>query len=493
MPKPRILVVGAGPAGLSAAETLLDRSRGAVDVEIRTLEPYLGGNASSFTTPDGRVVEQGLHCFFGYYKEMAALLARAGVDIGKTSSSGQGHLRVWEPRDRRTHDLYLGANAPRTLFSGLSYSGMTLGEKVATALFFARVFPEVARPIPERLDDLCFTAFCLERGLPASLAGTSLWRIHREAEFNMPGEVSAFVILHAIKMLGRDFTTSEYSFPMGSMSELWWEPVAARVASLGGRLTRLEELRGMRHDGRRLTSLRFRKLAAPPTTGFMEAPFEVTEDRWTMDFDAAIFTISAETFQGMFREDRALMRLPGFAAIARMGSVSPMGLHVWHREAVRSGPRTLITGLPCPLGTAMDVKPFHPSYRNDARFGAVLHFVGPETDSEDVPDERLLEEALAAIRRVDGYEGFTRGGVLDYALVRNHTPHRRYWNTEPGSLRFKPQPHEALENLWLAGDWVRGDCEFPCMETAIRSGRAAALDLLGWLGAGGLDSRRAGR
>lgn len=489
MRKPRILVVGAGPAGLAAAEALLSKAGGSIDLEIRTLEPYLGGNASAFTTADGRVVEQGMHCFFGYYREMEGLLRRSGVEIDRSSTSGLGHLLIYEPRDQRTHHLYLGANAPHTLFSGLGYTGLSWTEKLRIALFFARVFPEIAAGVGERTDDVCFNAWCLERGLPPSLLRTGLWRIHREAEFNLPGEVSAYAVLHAIRMLGRDFNTSEFRFPMGSMSEIWWEPVARRIESLGGRIVRLQELCGMKYEGSRLSGLRFREIEAPPEDRFLEAPFTGKGERWAEDFDAAILTVSAETFQAMFREDRELMNLQGFAAIARMGSVVPMGLHVWHKASVSSGPRTLVTGLDLPLGVAVDVKPFHPSYRNDARFGAVLHLVGAEAGFEDWPDEALLDRALESVRRVEGYEAFTREGVLASSLVRNKTPHRRYWNTEPGSLRFKPQPHEALSNLWLAGDWVRSETEFPCMETAIRSGRQAAQGLLKQLASGEITAR----
>ena len=81
---------------------------------------------------------------------------------------------------------------------------------------------------------------------------------------------------------------------------------------------------------------------------------------------------------------------------------------------------------------------------------------------------------MAALRRLEGYEAMTEEGVLAWEVVRNRAPHQRYWNAEPGSLRFKPGSVGPLERLFLAGDWIRNALDFPCMETAVHTGRSAA-------------------
>ena len=119
----KVMVVGAGPAGLTAAEHLLDE-RGDLQVDLLTLEPYLGGNASSWTTPDGRVVEQGQHIMAGFYREMTALLDRAGAGRDTTTDSNHGHMLIWEERDGRAHRLHLGPSAPGALLDGLMDYGL---------------------------------------------------------------------------------------------------------------------------------------------------------------------------------------------------------------------------------------------------------------------------------------------------------------------------------------------------------------------------------
>lgn len=475
----KVLVVGAGPAGLAAAERLLAEGKGRHDVTVVTLEPYLGGSAASYTTKDGRVVEQGQHIMAGFYREMRGLLSRSGVDPEATTSSNRGHVLVHEDRDGQTHHLQLGVSSPRALVSGLAYTGFSLWEKIGFAACFTRGLAEVARGVPEEYDDLCFSAWCLERGLPPSVLSTNAFRASREAQFNWPGEISAYSILQALREMGRDYTTSEVRFPMGSMSDIWWEPVARRIEALGGRIVRGRRLSRILHDGRRATGLVFDRLnLAGLPEDFLDDNVPVEAKETWRGFDVALLAICPGSMQNILKESPGLTEMAGFAGIPRVRTVSPMGLHVWHREAVANPVRTLVLGLKPPFAIAVDNKPFNPAYRDDARFGSVLHFVGQETGFEDWTDVELLDRALNGIRQVDGYRKMDRAGVLAYRLCRDKASFRRYWNSEPGSLKYKPWPRTPLAGMWLAGDWVRSDNDFPCMEMAIRSGRDVARQVL---------------
>jgi hypothetical protein len=473
----KVIVVGAGPAGLAAAESLLDRGRGEIDLTLLTLEPYLGGSAASFTTRDGRVVEQGQHIMAGFYRDMAGLLKRAGVPREKTTVSNRGHMRVWEDRDERTHDLHFGASSVGALFDGLRYSGLSFGEKLGFGSFMARMITRVLGGVPEAWDDVCLSALCLELGCPASLVGTNLFRCSREAQFNYPGEISAYSVMQTLRELARDYSSSEVRFPAGSMSDIWWEPVGRRIEALGGRILRGWQLVGLQHRGGRLSGLVCDQLDAKRMPdGFLEPPFPVIRGArrvWT-EFDEVVLAIPTGSMQRILARDPSLAALPGWAGIPRLTTVAPMGLHVWHRAPVTRGPRTLVAGLLPPMAIALDNKPFNPVYRDDPSYGSVLHFVGQETGFEGWSDEELLHRAIRGIQRVDGYENIDLEGVLAYRLVRDRVPHRRYWLSEPGSLRHKPQPVSPLQGLTLAGDWVRSKADFPCMETAVRSGRHAA-------------------
>lgn len=473
----KVVVVGAGPAGLAAAEALAGRC----EVTLVTLGHILGGKACSWQRDDGWTVEHGQHVMLGFYDELRALLRRSGVDPEVATCSTEGDFTVYEERDGGTHQLHLGHASLHTLLEGLRYTGWSGREKAAFARFFTRVAPEVLAGVPTSLDDLCLTAWCLERGFPPELTHSTLFRASRDAQLSWPGEISAYAMLRTIRVTGRDYQTAEARFPAGGMSATWWEPIARRVEALGGEVQRLKKLVGLEHRDGRLTGLRFaRPLPHGPGRRHVEAvPTGPAEPTWT-DLDAAVLTLPCGALAEVL--DDELAATPGLSGVSRLTSIAPLGLHVWHRERVRA-PRAVVCGLPVPLGYVMDNKWTYPEYRDDPGLGAALHFVGQETCFEDVDDETLLHETLRGVRRVRGYEGMSDEGVLDWCVVRNRAPHKRYWNAEPGSWRFKPEPRTPVRGLYLAGDWVRSELDFPCMETAVRSGREAAGLVLDDLGA----------
>ncbi len=473
-----VLVVGAGPAGLAAAEAL---ATAGVPVTLLTLGHVLGGKASSWVDAEGRTVEHGQHVLMGFYRALPALLRRAGADPAHTSVSSRGHFRIREPRDGRTHHLYLGECAPGTLVKGLSYSGMTPRERAAFAAFFLRTAPRVAAGVPESLDDLCLSAWALQRGFPPSLLATNAFRASREAQLNWPGEVSAYAMLETIRLAGRDATQAEARFPAGGMSALWWDRIAARIEALGGRIERYRKLTRVLRRGERLVGLEFARPlphgGRRPSGGDSHPTVPGSEEDWT-ELSAAILAIPPPSLAEVLARDPALAGHRALRGVPRLTTIAPLGLHVWHRNPVRHRLDTVVCGLEPPLGFVVDNKRHHPAYRDDPALGAALHFVGQETCFEDDDDETLLARALASVADVPGFEGIDVAGVLGWQVVRNRAPHKRYWNAEPGSLQHKPWPRTPVEGLWLAGDWVRGTLGFPCMETAVRSGRHAADQVL---------------
>ncbi len=473
MESKKVIVVGTGPAGLAAAETLLDKAGGAVDVQVMTLGHHLGGKASSWRNADGRVVEHGQHLVLGFYKELRALLRRSGVRPQDTLVPSGGEYLYWEDRDESAHRLYVGDFLPKLMDRWVRYDGFTHQEKAELTSFVIDMVLSLGPPVSEDLNDVCFSAWALSRGLPPSVAATNIFRANREVQLNWPGEISAYAMLNTLRAATRNPGRHLTAYPAGGMSELWWEPIAQHIIDLGGSLTRRQKLIQIDTEGTELRGVVFghpqfhghgqRWRGSVPTIPGSEQRHEP---------DAVIVAIPPPCVEEALSPEALRMR--GLSGISRLTTVAPLGLQVWHKNRSRGTPGVVIGGLAPPLPYVIDNANGYHELRDDPEAGAALHFVGQLACFEEHSDVQLLEQALSSIRPIPGYEMMDRQGVLDFRVLRHTAPHSRYWNAEPGSVRDKPRPRTPIRGLYLAGDWVRSRFDFPCMETAVRSGREAA-------------------
>lgn len=72
----RVVIVGAGLAGLAAAVDLVDAGH---SVEIYESRPFVGGKVSSWQDADGNHIEMGLHVFFYNYANLFELMTKVGA------------------------------------------------------------------------------------------------------------------------------------------------------------------------------------------------------------------------------------------------------------------------------------------------------------------------------------------------------------------------------------------------------------------------------
>src|SRR4051812_4971865 len=63
-PRPRVVVVGGGIAGLAASTALAERG---VSVQLLEQSPRLGGRVAAWPLDDGRTMSRGFHAFFPQY------------------------------------------------------------------------------------------------------------------------------------------------------------------------------------------------------------------------------------------------------------------------------------------------------------------------------------------------------------------------------------------------------------------------------------------
>jgi hypothetical protein len=98
---------------------------------------------------------------------------------------------------------------------------------------------------------------------------------------------------------------------------------------------------------------------------------------------------------------------------------------------------------------------------------------GPEQGYEDIPDEIIKEDFIKGLRDA-GFRIPDDPLHMHVVLRRNRETFHRYLLTRPGELHLRPTHQSPLENLCLAGAWVRNEFALPCVEAAAQGAIKAA-------------------
>lgn len=482
MKRPRILVIGAGPAGLSAGVHLLEQAGGEVDVELVSMGHHFGGKTASWRDSEGYVVDHGFHAVFGFYEETKALARRAGVDLKKALVKSNGLFRYYDERVGRIEEFKF-AHHPLVMLGRYGrFPGLSVGERAGLTRAGIRIAQTISAQGLEALDDICYRAFLLQHGTPPSVLEHPMVREVHELAFNHPFEISTYIVLKWAELAGHCYYDATFDYICGSWSEQLWDPIARYFSRLGGTTTLRQKLVRLEHQGSRLSAVHFavpdQERAHPdgqPWPG--EVPTVPGSERRDDHFDAVICTAPAACFAELNPGDE-LWSEPFFGNIRKLTSVSTLSLQLWLKEPTPGRIDGSIATLPLPLGYVIDYKRLVPQFDQDPRYQAALEWVGGEVGYESLSDDDLIASTRAALASVPGFEGTEKRDPVHTVLRRNRSNHQRYLLTEPGTLKFRPKVETPLAGLYLAGDWVRNEVDGPSMEGAIRCGKAAARAVL---------------
>ncbi|MFI9510520.1 FAD-dependent oxidoreductase [Nocardia sp. NPDC052566] len=497
-----VAVFGAGPAGLTAAHELAERGFAVTVYEMRDT---LGGKARSVYAPDGLPGEHGFRSFFGFYHNLPDTMRRIPFP-GNVNGTWDNLVRLNAAmiagvgRSNLTVPLLFPLPPSRTPMTPQAFA-----DSVAAGFeTLFRLPPHEAIFAAERLG--VYVTSCTERKLGQweRMTWTDFARLDNSSpEYNRflgDGFIRELVATksrncsaHSIGIVGEEYVWSLLGLNNdidtkgndrvlnGPTTEAWIDPWVDYLRSIGVTFQLGQRLTGLRTDGAHIA----------------EATVNGTH---TVEADHYLAAIPLEQFAGLLSDD-LLAADPALAGVRELQNAWMVGIQFFLRERMdlangHVGYNDAPWGLTSISQAQFWRRPL-PSYGD----GTVKDVLSAIISTWDLPGtyngksaaqctpEELAIETWAQIRaHVDGKngvrlpDGIVHSWLLDPGLTGAGTPEVGYddpiFIQNPGSWSARPDAVTGIDNLFLAGDWIKTQINVACMEGANEGGRLAANAVL---------------
>jgi glycine/D-amino acid oxidase-like deaminating enzyme len=475
----RVLVIGAGMAGLAAAERLLDAG---VRVTVIDAFPVPGGRTASFdvSTPvagliAGDVVEHGLHAWFQHYTELFGLMARAGVP--KPPLAGNG-VYFYEPR----HGHFALEGGPMAWLLGAARAPVELtGPKLPALRAFSRLTNQLDRALadPVATDRESGRALLERHGVPRA----AIEHVFRPCLFSLTSlPIEDLSALEVLRWMANLLPDPRMRMLEGGSTAAMCAPISEYLRGRGADLRYGVEVKRLSLDAAGRARLVLAQ--APDRTGvrhLLVPGFGSDEPPDPAQFAAVVSTLPWERLRDLTAEPLPEFARAIWARLRQLENVHPLTIRLWFERPIAGAEERYILS----SGTLFDVvRPTRERvrYQGVHMLDALVENVRTHLAAFDYRAERYLHdrpEVDPIVERMLGdLEPMFPGQIRGNRVLRSFLHTREgIIACRPGVWSLRPPQYIGSPQFVLAGDWTRQSYG-TCMEGAVRSGQMAASALL---------------
>jgi len=429
----KVVVLGAGYAGLAAANELVLRGHDVTLLEARAL---LGGRAHSFVEPKtGLVLDNGQHVLMGCYHETLGLLRNLGV---MDRLYAPPSMNVPFLSERGASSLAVTAPPPLHLLSALlGFGELTATDKLAAIGLAVRLRLGFA-PLPDET-----VSAWLARWKQTPNLVRALWEPLCIAALNEPVATASARLFATV--VRRSFlggaTDSSILLSRVGLSELFAPEVRKLLEMCGGTLRLQTPVAKLNFDG---PTLRGIKLA----NGSTLAP------------EAVVSALPWHVLRAFLPEESKLAQ-----ACRTIRDAPIVSLHLWLDRPILDEP--FVGLLDSPVHWVFSRERIHGPDAGPK--GHVLTAV--VSGARDLVERSAAELEDLTLRELRRFLPAAKEAQVVHRMV--YKARSATFAATPETEPVRPGPTTAWSNFWLAGDWT--DTGLPAtIEGAILSGQRAA-------------------
>jgi squalene-associated FAD-dependent desaturase len=432
----RVVIIGAGFAGLSAAVWLADAGFTVVVLEKRG---HLGGRAYSFQDPTtGDVVDNGQHLFMGCYESTIAFLKKIEC-LDRLKFQPAPRVDFLDVEGHPSTFACPNLPAPLHALAGLlRMRGLNLSEKLRTL--------NVGRAIRRRENgagDRFTVAQWLDQLGQSERIKRRFWYPMMIATLNEDPELASAKMMKAVlrEAFGSGFSGSRIGIARVGLSDLYTDGARRYIESFGGRVRTTAEVSRIELAGEVVPHLELKSGE-------------------TINADYFVSAIPPAPLARVLPEP---LRSGELASAALLESSPIVSINLWFDEPVMDREFVGLLGTRCQWA-------FNKNLILERRSGSnqVAVVISAARDYVDWPREELTEMALADLRSVMPKAGTAR--LVHSTIVKERDATLSH---TVESDRLRPDAKTSVRNFVLAGDWI--DTGLPAtIESAVLSGRNAA-------------------